>query len=488
MNLEHHESPTSSRTTGAGSVSPSRSQFWGSILIAVPSLAALAMHAYLGSFSRYMADDYCSASYALRLGILRASWYWYRTWNGRYSANLLDAVSARLGVTFTPAVTALVIFLWLGALAWAAVLLATFGTNKRDARLALAAAAAVLFATLAVTPSVAQSLYWGQGMRSLVPPLILLTLYVAVILWSRTREFSSGQKSTSMAVSLLLTFVAGGFSETYTALQLSAVCLALFILVVARKRATEKNAMTLLSAGLIGAIVSFILVVISPGNAARQALSPPSPPLLILLIIAIRAYAHFLWQLVTSAPNVLCLAAIISVGLWVGSTGALSAFSPRAIPWIILVGAIITFSCFPPAAFGQSDAPPDRTLLIPTYLLVVSLLLLGVSLGDPLKTHLSLHPLLTGLGGITILIACAGSLQHMFSVQHTFQAYAQAWGQFDRELTAARRVGAASAAISTADMNANNWAELNVLGDNPKFWLNICVSDFYGVKVISNSP
>src|SRR5512142_1126962 len=89
---------------------------WAAGLAAFASMAVLLMHGYLGSYSRFMADDYCSAAESLRLGILRAAWFWYRTWTGRYSANVLDAIFGALGPGVTPVVTALVLALWLAAL------------------------------------------------------------------------------------------------------------------------------------------------------------------------------------------------------------------------------------------------------------------------------------------------------------------------------------------------------------------------------------
>src|SRR5512140_3108459 len=105
------------------SISPIRPLVgWGAALIAVASSAVLLMHAYLGTYSRFMADDYCSASVGLRLGVLRAAWFWYRTWTGRYSASVLDATFGTLGPAVTPSVTAIVLVVWLGCL-FAAVLL-----------------------------------------------------------------------------------------------------------------------------------------------------------------------------------------------------------------------------------------------------------------------------------------------------------------------------------------------------------------------------
>ena len=34
----------------------------------------------------------------------------------------------------------------------------------------------------------------------------------------------------------------------------------------------------------------------------------------------------------------------------------------------------------------------------------------------------------------------------------------------------------------------NNWATLNTLTDNPKFWVNVCYSNYYGISVIGEFP
>ena len=82
----------------------------------ISSLAALTLHGYLGTYSRYIADDFCSAGMARRLGVLRAVWYWYINWTGRYSASALDAVFGLLGPAVTPFVTGLVLLIWLASL------------------------------------------------------------------------------------------------------------------------------------------------------------------------------------------------------------------------------------------------------------------------------------------------------------------------------------------------------------------------------------
>ena len=133
----------------------------GLITLLVTSFLGLANHVYLGGFSRFMADDYCSAAEADKQGIFRAAWYWYITWTGRYSANLLDAIFGKLGPNLTPAVTFLVLITWLVVLTIAVFLVLPKKENKEHILISTTLATTILFLTLTLTPNVRQSLYWS---------------------------------------------------------------------------------------------------------------------------------------------------------------------------------------------------------------------------------------------------------------------------------------------------------------------------------------
>jgi len=140
------------------------------IIAAIPII----LHMYSGSFSRFMGDDYCSAFIAKRLGVLRGGWYWYITWSGRYSANFLDGVFGVLGPKVTPLVTLLVLAIWLSTLTITIYFFLPY--NQKRNLSAIGLSVSMLFITLNFSPNIYQSLYWGQGMRALVPSLILSTI------------------------------------------------------------------------------------------------------------------------------------------------------------------------------------------------------------------------------------------------------------------------------------------------------------------------
>jgi hypothetical protein len=458
------------------------------VFILATSLTALFAHAYLGSYSRFMADDYCSAAESRRLGILRAVWFWYRTWNGRYSAGVLDALFGYWGPAVTPAVTAFALIAWFAALTGAIYFVLASSSLAPRALWSAALAAAVLFMTLALAPDVAQSLYWGQGMRSVIPPLILLTCYVFFFCWYRSRLWSVGSGNLWMVSSFALTYVAGGFSETYTALQLATLSLALALFLIYREAPSRRGDLLFLGFGLLGAVLSFITVVAAPGNSYRQAFYPPPPPLLDLLRISLTSFAAFLGHLFDSAPKVLSLIGALAIGIWIGTFRNVQVYRARGPFLVLVLGALLIFSCFPPAAYGQSDAPPDRTLIIPVYILMLTIALLGVTVGNLLSARPKSSGSFASLAILLLLAAGTISVYQTMSLRPAYVAYANAWERFHAQMVAYGEAGVASAEISTADMNSNNWAGLNVIGDNPKFWLNICVSDYYGVRVISNDP
>lgn len=462
---------------------------WTLGIILGASLAVLAAHASLGTYSRFMADDYCSASQALQRGTLRAAWYWYRNWTGRYSANLLDAIFGKLGPGFTPAVTAIVLFLWLALLAATiSLLISQLNSEHSSPLLAISMAAAVLFLTLAIAPNVPQALYWGQGMRSIVPPLMLMTLYIGLYLWLWRRSWPARLPWLWLATGFILTYGAGGFSETYTALQLAALVLTIAAVLISSRRGAQRPFMLFLYAGLLGAALSLITVAISPGNAARAAFYPPPPDLFPLLGISLNSFGFFLADVFGSGLRLLSLVAALGLGLWVGAAFDFHIPDGRAVLLILLLGLGLCFTCFPPAAYGLSDAPPDRTLLIPAFLLILTAVVFGVALGGWLAPRWTGAVVWLRAMLALLVLAAAISLSHLSALRPEYAAYANAWGKFNAEMVGFRQDGILSASITTAEMNANNWAGLNVLGDNPKFWVNECVSDYYGVRVISTSP
>ncbi len=454
----------------------------------IPILAIvfnLSLHAYLASHTRFISDDYCSAAIANRLGIARATWYWYLNWSGRYSASALDSASGLLGPRATAFAIPFLLLIWLALLTAAVHLLVP--SSKRRLLESLLLGGNILFLTLLLSPDVRQSLYWGQGMRSVIPPLILLTLYAAWFRWFQTRNENNKYLVPWLLVSFLFAVGMGGFSETFTSLQLVLFAGALPFEFIIRYR-SERNMQKVyvLSSALAGTILAFVLMVIAPGNAFRQAQWPPPPGVGEILSISIQGFAVFWQSLASSASKLLGLIGGFGIGLFVGAQT-----ETRRIPksvWTLppLMTLILVFLCFPPAAYGTSEAPPGRTLIIPVFFFAIAVTASGFLVGNQLRQYSSG----LRLAGAISLLALTAFLISNFLVdtsllqsRRIFIDFADRWDRMHAQILEAKAAGKGQVVVAT--MEDVNWAGAVTFRARPRFWLNRCVSRYYGIETIA---
>src|ERR1044071_7402315 len=80
-------------------------------LLIFPGIVLL-LHGYLGSYTRLIADDFCSFHFSRRLGMLRYIWNQYLTWGGRYSVFAIDSLIHNIGLTGLHYFTVTVLVIW----------------------------------------------------------------------------------------------------------------------------------------------------------------------------------------------------------------------------------------------------------------------------------------------------------------------------------------------------------------------------------------
>ncbi|HET8782086.1 MAG TPA: DUF6056 family protein, partial [Pyrinomonadaceae bacterium] len=336
----------------------------------------LATHIYLGSYSRLVADDFCSGAVANSHGIVGGAIYWYMNWTGRFAANFLDTLLAPIYPRTIPYQTAVAVIIWFATLAFTVYQI--LRDDEREVRVLLSCLMAlmVLFTLFEVLPSIGQTLYWAQ-VRSGVPSLILGTAYVALIV--RRRSASTHNKRWLLAAALL-TFIAAGFAETYSAVQALALVIALAIWLISnRYTAQEKrNSVLPLVAGLVGSVAGALLVVFAPGNYYRRFPFPPHPNPLDVLAISLRGLRDFFYLVVfspTRAPvwvGLILCGFIFGLGIFRRHEGSVpeSKHLVPALLWLPPVTFVLLLACWVPMAWGTSLPLANRTFIIPAYLLV----------------------------------------------------------------------------------------------------------------------
>ncbi len=454
--------------------------FFGIIsVLAVPII----LHGYLGTFSRFLGDDYCSAFEANRLGVFRAVWYWYLNWSGRYSASALDSIFGILGPSVTPFVTPSVIGLWLLSIGFAInkLLPAIAGKGLKVGALA----ASALFLTLNFSPYIQQSLYWGQGMRAIIPPLILGTAYVGVFILVREKQPQKRPTQTLWSLfSFLAMFGIGGFSETSSILQVTAFLLGIVALVILRKQIYRFDFLFLLF-GFLGSILAVIILVLAPGNVFREAYFPPHPNIAGIINISYSSFVAYLTNLFSSKESITGFIGVLGISFFIGLKAPEKSMKPSNLLLVIVSGILLIASSFPPAAYGMSDSPPGRTLIIPTYVLALLMIAVGFILGSYQAQNKIFADKFVAAFGKSIVVACLlfSSLitsQALLLSRQAYIDFANSWDQTHQSLLKINPDVENVIVPAVIDQ----WSGVLRMADNPSFYVNKCVANYYGFKTI----
>jgi len=308
-------------------------------------------------------------------------------------------------------------------------------------------------------------------------PLVLATALVGWI--AHMSHAGVGRWPVAGGVSFVLAFLAGGTSETFAAAQVTALVLAWVIALMAGGR----NLRAMLLIGLCGALLALAIVAVSPGNNVRQETAAPSP-----LPTAVPQALEFTqgWLRLTFArPHAVVLL------LLVGVPAAIGAASPRAsLRWQVLIAgvfaaALIIFACMLPAYYALSSNPPGRAQVIPQYVLVCGLAVLGRALGAILR-----QPLTGWVAAAALLALLAlGPLLTAVEVLQTLEparAYAAAWDQLDREVRAERTQGVLD--VTVRPLPATGLVHnLDFVGPDRHDWFNECVARYYDLNTIAST-
>jgi len=476
-----------------------RPRRWGGALGVLAALALavpLAGHAVLGSFSRYIADDFCTAAFVRTHGLWTSQVVWYTTWSGRYAFTFLISVFHLIGPRLTP---------WLPGLAlvvWMAVLVAFFRrwtglTPRRWSWLPV-----VLLAGLALTlalrgaPNVYQSLYWETGMLTYSLPLLLGTAYLAWL----TREVAHTEGGTPVGMAALLgsaavTFVTGGFSETYVSLQTGALAAGLLGAALFFRGARRGGAVRLLAAGLIGSALAMTVVVIAPGNEVRRSLMAAPPGLWLLIQRTLHDVYIYIYAVAKHQTVALILSLTVPFLLAILLETTSGPASPdEARRWRLAVLAVPPLTAwmvtipFAPSEYAVSYYPDDRVMITQQYVLFLGLVLWSWCVGRWAMAAVGsrvgrVRPaaLVAVVPFVAVLLWFAvGSVQNTVEEIPTYRDYAATWDHRDQVL----RQAAIESPGAQAVASLRHMGGLAEIGDNPDEWVNVCVADTYDVEAV----
>lgn len=466
-------------------------------LVALAGLAVpLVALAGAGLFSRYAADDYCTAGQIQMAGFLDAQSRLYVGWSGRFAATFLITLLELVGPTVVPLLPGLALLAWLAAAALATrEVTETLGWQLPVVSVVLMAAV-VVFATLSTTADLPQVLYWQTGLVTYLSPLVLGSLYVAWVSHVASARSDGIPWPVALGASFALAFAAGGTSETFAAAQVTALVLAVAITWLAGARVAHSRLLPMLLAGVLGALLALAIIALSPGNEVRQD-SASRTALSAALPQAVEFTQGWL-RLTFARPHAAVLALLI------GLPAAIAAAQPRTLPvrasfvrrpgLVLLAGllasGLVILACMLPAFYALGSNPPGRAQVIPQFVLICSVAILswivGTAMGPLVRQRFANSALSWAIAGGLVVVLAVGPLfsaTQVFAEVSTARAYAAAWDQVDREVRADRNQGVLDVTVEPLP-STGTVQNLQFVGPDRSDWFNDCVARYYRVSSI----
>jgi hypothetical protein len=440
----------------------SRWERWAARAMAAALALPMAVFAATGWYARYTADDFCWAGVLRTQGFFKAQVLWYSGYSPRYAFTFLVNLVELAGPAIVPFLPILAMLVWLATLTWA---LGQFAIRAWPALL-LAEAMAVL--TLDTAPDLPQSLYWQTGMLTYLLPLMMATFLIG---WIRR----GSDAPWALVISLLVTFVAGGLSETYLIPQNVAVTLALSACLIWGSPSQRRTYGPHLAAALVGGVLALAAIVVAPATAYRVGGTPAD--LWLASSAAIATAGVQALRLARYFPYAMLLALVLP-----GLLGLTGPRLSRRWFWLVTAIAVITVPfCYFPSFYAQNGNPPARSLIVPGSILIGYLLFLGYAAAELTASVLHTRWRL-GLAYAAALIPLGIVALHWPGVADAAQ-HAAMFDAEEAHIEHARAQGQTDVLVRTLPRYLGE----NFVTTDPRDWFNVCVARYYGLRTIAAS-
>jgi hypothetical protein len=469
-------------------------------ILLILALFGLAAIIFQSTFTRLWADDFCVASTAKSMSFSEYFKHWYLGWTGRYSSIIFQGLSALLGVKFVALLPTFIIVIWCLSLVWSIFPIVRFLDHPAPFLAAFTYSGIFLLFLFNSIPNLFESVFWNIGAISYSLPLVGFTIIVGILMRVCLHILTGWGWVFPV---ILLTIIVGGLSEVFIAMLITIYTLAILSILLIRNPKARKTIWFYMITGLFSAILALMIVWIAPGNALRQASTSQGQPTTLILLpkVILRStliiFYEFLiysrwWILsIVFTPFLLSFLTFHNQRITVFQSNSIKElYDQKWFKGILLVGLfviIISIAAATPSSYIQGEYPTRRAMILPFYFIIIGIMVIMSLLGSAVRNFPSINilmekkPKINYLVFILVIIMIAAGVatvigQTINSLPDNI-SYAQLWDQRDQELIILAEDGVQDIYIYSLKGEPS---------DNPEYWVNRCMAEYYGVQTISD--
>lgn len=458
---------------------------------------AVGMYAWLGSFSRYIADDYCEAirvnsSSPFQAVIERyTSEDWPRP-TVRYSNLFFVGLSELIGNKSIPITIFAIPLLWTIGLIFCIHEVRKLFRIKWHFSFDIFLGLILAFFSLLQAPNLFQTIYWRSAMMTHFGPLIFGSFFLPALI--KCIRLADQISTTIFASPFLLfgAFIFAGFSEPPTTTVLTILPISICITWLLGNPEVKHRQVMLLGITLLGVLIGFFTMLLSPASVnATQ--GSQSTIIQVLIDSFFYSYLFIIDSFKTQPLPILISTLIPFLLIWLHQQERQSELSSnqKKTTWIIIVTIpvltwLLIAASFSPSVYGQSF-PIERARFLARVLMITALMLEGGLFGF-LTQRIQFKPnpaigqwiALSLLTFISVVYPLRTAYYMAIYDLPEYRERARLWDLRDAFI----KRHAAQGETDLVVPGFSGIYGIKEVDDNPSNWINICVAEFYGVNSI----
>jgi hypothetical protein len=454
-------------------------------------IIAVGVFAYLGSFSRYLADDYCEAVRVRRSSPVDATIERYlagahRAAN-RYSNILFVGFSEALGQNNMPVTIMAMVMLWGLGLVWCVYETRMWLGINWPISFDFFWGLSVAFFSLLLAPNLFQTVYWRSSMMTHFAPLVC-GVFLLAFFAAQSRRLQFGPIAWwAYPIVFAAAFIIAGFSEPPSVTMITGLLLMMVATWGSGRFSRNPRLLALFVGTFSGALIGLATMIFSPaGVRIAQA-----KDLNISDILGRSIYYSYLFLVdsLKTAPLPLLICGLFSLTtIWLQKQIKANTLPPiqrRTIKLVILLIPVLLIllvaAGFAPSVYGQ-NFPVERMRFLARTFLITALMLEGAMIGWLLGDRVGVvrWVALAFFAGTAFVYPLRAAVNVYTSLVPVYGAHAEQWDLRDAQIRSMVEQGATEVVVVQLDTMYG----VNEYKGDETHWINVCAARYYGLNSI----